>query len=101
MVVLTIVLDFAPENATGIAANFRSRFLPAIATQKGFVDAALGQRPDAPGQGLILLFFKTEEQRLAWVASPEHDPAWNSIASLCKGFTPVSYQILASARNGL
>lgn len=97
MVVLTIILDFMPEKAREIEESFRKRFLPAISRQKGFRNAHLAKRLDNAGQMLILLFFDSEKERLDWVSSPEHGPAWDSISGLCDKFSAVSHELVASA----
>lgn len=97
MVVLTIRLDVKKGQQAAIERNFRDRFLPAVSKRPGFIDAHMAKSLDEPSQMLILLFFASEQQRLDWVASPEHDPAWNTIASLCDDFTPVPHEVLASA----
>lgn len=98
MVVLTIDLEVDSSNQQQLQDNFRRQFVAAVSRQPGFVDVQLA-RPLAGGNRmLILLYFDTEQQREAWVATPEHEAAWSSIASLCRGFKPVSHEVVASAR---
>jgi heme-degrading monooxygenase HmoA len=98
MVVLTIVLELEPRNASAVLDSFRGKFLAAISRQKGFVNARMARRLDDPTRMLMLIYFETEQQRLDWVASAAHEPAWNSIAALCDRFTALPHEILASAR---
>ena len=97
MVVLTINLEVAVANQQRLQECFTAQFVPAVRRQPGFVDVQLA-RPLA-GHGtdsmLVLLYFKTEQEREAWVATPEHETAWNAMAALCHGFTPVSHEVLA------
>ncbi len=100
MVVLTISLDVAPENQQPLQDCFTGQFVPAVRRQPGFVDVQLARPLGGSGaEGmLVLLYFETERQRQAWVATPEHETAWNAMAALCRGFTPVSHEVLAGAR---
>lgn len=95
MVLLTITLEVKAGRTAQLAENFRKQFLPAVSRRPGFAGAQLARELEASQQMLILLFFETEQQRLDWVESPQHDPAWTTIASLCDGYTPVSYEVVA------
>jgi len=97
MVVLTVTLHVQDGRQSEIQNNFVERFLPAVRRQPGFMDAKLGRALEDAQRMLLLLTFDTEQQRLAWVNSPEHGPAWDSIASLCRDFVPVSHEISAGA----
>lgn len=97
MVVLTIELRVDGDRQDAVRDNFTRRFLPTVSRRDGFVDAILASALEEPDRMLILLFFESEEQRMAWVSSPEHDPVWESIASQCRNVTPVSHEILARA----
>lgn len=95
MVLLTIALEVKTGRTAQLTENFSKQFLPVVSRRPGFAGAQLARELEAPQHMLILLFFETEQQRLDWVASPQHDPAWNAIASLCDGYTPVSYEVVA------
>lgn len=97
MVVLTINLSVQNGRQAELRHNFLERFLPAVSRQPGFVDAKLATALEDASRMLVLLMFDSEQQRLAWVNSAEHDPAWESVASLCTDFVPVSHEIVAEA----
>jgi gluconolactonase len=83
---LHVDLDVDPAKEQLLAANFRDVFRPAISRQKGFVDVKLlklrtalaGRPPDGCTHRLVIRF-QTEELRLQWVASPDHQKAWPAI----------------------
>lgn len=98
MVLLTINLKIKAGKTGELVENFRDRFLPIVSRQPGFVGTQLAYELEVPEGMLILLTFETEQQRLDWVASPQHDPVWNTIASLCDDYTPISHQIVAGTQ---
>ncbi|MBM3737407.1 MAG: hypothetical protein FJW39_16630 [Acidobacteria bacterium] len=75
-----------------LLANFSKIFKPAISRQDGFVEvrllkfrkAMLGNGPGSWNYRL-LISFKTEEQRMKWVASDDHQKAWPTIEKCLKG----------------
>ncbi len=52
--------------------------------QKGFVRVALLKSREALREYQIELVFESEELRLQWVASKEHQEAFPQIAALCQ-----------------
>jgi heme-degrading monooxygenase HmoA len=71
--------------------NFESLFRPAMSKQPGFVEVKLlklrevkaGQAPAAMNYRL-LISFRTEEDRMNWVKSDDHQRAWPSIENMLK-----------------
>ncbi|MBM3812445.1 MAG: hypothetical protein FJW20_12520 [Acidimicrobiia bacterium] len=89
---LHVDLEVDPAREKELLANFRNIFQPAISRQPGFVDVKLlkfqkSMHGDAPKQFLnrLLISFQTEEQRLQWVASDDHQKAWPAIEKTLKG----------------
>lgn len=98
MVVLTVTLYIHSGRQSEMRKNFMEGFLPAVSRKPGFVDAKLATALEDPERMLLLLLFDSEEERLAWVNSREHGPAWEGIASLCRESVPVSHEIVAAAK---
>ncbi len=83
-------VDMAKEKE--MLNNFKTTFRPAISRQPGFVDVKLMKlrkalMGNAPGSFnyRLLISFQTEELRLKWVASDDHQKAWPTIEKNLKG----------------
>lgn len=89
---LHVDLDVAPGKEKTLEANFEKIFRPAIGKQPGFVEVKLlrfqaakaGEGPKNSSYRLIISF-QTEEQRVKWVATADHQKAWPSIEGQLKG----------------
>lgn len=85
-------LELDPAREKEMLANFRKVFRPTISKQPGFVSVTLlklraekqGKAPSGCSYRLIISF-QTEEQRLAWVARPEHQKAWPTVENTLRG----------------
>jgi heme-degrading monooxygenase HmoA len=62
---------------------FWKDFVPAVSSRDGFKQVRLLKKRDASNRYEIDIVFSNEEQRLAWVASAEHDLVWSRIEKLC------------------
>jgi len=62
---------------------YHNEYVPAIAIQKGFQRTILLKRRDALREYQIDITFDSEELRLKWVDSKEHQEVWPKVASLC------------------
>jgi antibiotic biosynthesis monooxygenase (ABM) superfamily enzyme len=87
---LDLIVDPAKEKE--MLANFQKTFRPTIRKQPGFVDVKLMKlrkvmAGDAPGSSTyrLIISFATEEQRVTWVAHPEHQKAWPTIEGTLTG----------------
>ena len=88
---LHVDLDVDPARESALIANFRNTFRPAISKQPGFIEVKLlklrsaiaGLEPPNTNYRLIISF-ETESQRLAWVATEEHQRAWPTIKRTLK-----------------
>ena len=97
---LHVDLDVDPAKENEMVANFRKIFRPVITKQPGFVSVRLlklraplkGPAPANAGYRLVISF-QTEEQRQAWVATPDHQKVWPSIENNLRGekFTAILY----------
>lgn len=89
---LHVDLEVAPGKEAMLEGNFRKIFEPTISKQPGFVEVKLMKfRQAMAGKAMagfsyrLLISFKTEEQRMTWVASADHQRAWPAIEAQLKG----------------
>ncbi len=75
-------MEVAPGKEEQLVADYRNQFQPAITSQPGFRAVRL-LRPDESSRWLLLIEFDTEQNRMAWVATPEHQQAWPALARSC------------------
>jgi len=100
---LHVDLDVDPAKEKEMVANFHKIFSKTMAKQPGFVEVKLmklrgalkGAAP-ANASHRLLISFQTENLRLKWVASDDHQRAWPTIESNLRGakFSAVLYDIL-------
>jgi heme-degrading monooxygenase HmoA len=98
---LQVDLDVDPAKEADVVKNFKTVFLPVISKQPGFVDVKMLKlrstpKGDAPKTRYrLLISFETEEQRLKWVATDDHQRVWPSIEKNLTGkkFSAVLYDI--------
>ncbi len=83
MIELQINLEALPGKEEKLEKVFDTVFVPAISVQKGFKSVSLLKQSNTMRGYQIQLRFDTEEQRLAWVASDEHQKAFPKVAELC------------------
>ena len=99
MIELHIYLEPFAGKESDLESTFRTAFVPAISVQKGFRRIALLKVRDALRQYRIELAFDSEELRLDWVASREHQEAFPKLVALCQQITwsgfDVVHQLLA------
>lgn len=57
---------------------YKEVFYPAVSRQKGFRSSQLMRKPKTVDY-VVRLSFNSEEQRMAWVASAEHQKAWPAL----------------------
>ena len=95
---LHLDLEVDPAKEKDMVANFKTIFQPTIRKQPGFVDVklmkfrkAMAGAPPAKTTYRLLISFETEEQRLKWVATDDHQKAWPTIE---KNLTGAKYVAL-------
>ena len=69
-------LNVDPTKEGALASTFHTVFEPTIRRQPGFVSATLLKLRTPPAAYRLVIGFKTEEQRLTWVASEDHQRVW-------------------------
>lgn len=79
-------LNVDPKREKEMVSNFHKVFEPVISKQPGFVEVKLMKLRSVPaGAGpantnyRLLISFQTEEQRVKWVATDEHQRVWPEI----------------------
>lgn len=92
-----------PAKEKELAKNFKEIFKPAMSKQPGFLnvymlklrEAKAGKAPEGSNYRLVINF-RSEEDRLNWVKSNDHQSAWPTIEGTfkVKGFTAVLYDQL-------
>lgn len=100
---LHVDLEVDPARESELLAVFKDHFQPAISHQPGFVEVRLLKLVAAmSGPPLLgnynyrlVISFETEDQRKAWVATPEHQKIWPAVAANLKGakFSSALYEI--------
>ncbi len=93
-----------PKREKEMLNNYNKVYLPVIKKQPGFVAVTLlklrsenqGKAPKGASYRLIISF-QTEEQRLKWVSSPDHQKVWPSVENCMLGekFTALLYDPVA------
>jgi heme-degrading monooxygenase HmoA len=81
---LHVELDVTPGKEKEMEEAFQNLFSPLIRKQPGFVEVKLLKFTKAfEGKEIapyrLLISFETDEQRLRWVANPEHQHVWPTI----------------------
>jgi len=60
---------------------YKEVFYPAVSRQEGFRSSQLMRQPKT-GEFTVRLSFRTEELRMKWVASADHQRAWPALSGL-------------------
>jgi hypothetical protein len=92
-----------PAKEKELKKNFKEIFKPAMAKQPGYIhvyllklrEAKAGKAPEGSNYRLVINF-RSEQDRLNWVKSDDHQRAWPTIEGTfkVKGFTAVLYDQL-------
>jgi heme-degrading monooxygenase HmoA len=83
MIELHIYLEPFEGREEELESLYTDRYVPGIRIQDGFQRSALLKSRDALREYQIDICFSSEELRLKWVDSKEHQEIWPKIASLC------------------
>ncbi len=78
---LHIYLTAKPGQEAAIEKLYREVFYPAVRRQEGFISTQLMRKPNS-SEYVLRHQFRTEELRMKWVASPEHQKAWPALTAL-------------------
>lgn len=107
---IRLVIDFAVEgiHESVFEQMYRDVYAVALKKQAGFAGSSLCKSYHADVLAEIgaerpvynyrmTLDFDSEAARRAWVASDEHDPAWNQATALAAKYTYTGYDVVAQA----
>src|SRR5262245_30059278 len=72
---LHVDLQVDPARERDLVETFRTSFQPTISRQPGFVSVTL-LKSRKYGSYRLVISFRTEEHRLAWVATADHQRVW-------------------------
>ena len=98
MIALQIYMEPHAGKEEELEKAFDNVFVPAISVQKGFIRVILLKSRDALREYQIELVFESEELRLQWVASKEHQKAFPQLAALCQRVSWTGFDITGEKR---
>jgi heme-degrading monooxygenase HmoA len=95
MIELHIYLEPFEGKEKALESLYLKDYVPGIEIQEGFLRTTLLKKRDALREYQIDIAFDTEDLRLKWVKSKEHQAIWPKMAALCQraswaGFDTVS-----------
>lgn len=99
MSLLQIYLRIIAANRSELERVFNEVFAPAISEQNGFRHVFLLKVHDKEDEFQIQLCFDTEDHRLAWVASAEHQEAFPQVKALCESISHVRFELCSQRRS--
>ncbi len=95
---LHVDLEVGPSREKQLISTFHAAFEPVIRRQPGFVDVRLLKlrqavvgKPATKATHRLIISFRTEEQRLAWVASDDHQRVWPQMEKQLTGLSALLY----------
>lgn len=83
MIELHIYLEPLAGKEKELESLYWSEYVPGISIQKGFKRTTLLKNPNALREYEIDITFDSEELRLDWVKSKEHQAVWPKVGLLC------------------
>ena len=78
---LHIYLTAKPGQEQALERLYKEEFYPAVSRQPGFISSELMRKPGSSDY-VLRHTFKSEELRMKWVATPEHQKAWPRLTEL-------------------
>ena len=94
MIELQIFLEVLPGKEEKLKITFSDIFVPAVSIQQGFISVHLLKYGNAMRCYQIQLRFETEQMRLAWVASDEHQDSFPRLAELCSSVSWQGFELV-------
>lgn len=94
MIALEIYLDAHEGKEKDLEKAYLTYFAPAIKTMEGYKNVVMLKKSIALREYEINLFFETEELRMKWVASDEHQKAFPKIAECCARVSWVGFDVV-------
>ena len=93
MSLLQIYLSVEETKRDELERVFNEVFAPAISIRVGFQHVFLLQVHDKVDEFQIQLCFDTEEHRMEWVASAEHQEAFPKVKALCRAISHSRFDV--------
>jgi heme-degrading monooxygenase HmoA len=81
---LHVDLEVDPARENDLVDTFHKVFQPVIARQPGFVSVTL-LKARTTGAYRLVISFETEEQRVTWVGTEDHQRVWPRMEANLKG----------------
>jgi heme-degrading monooxygenase HmoA len=72
---------------------YREQFYPAVSRQQGFIASQLMRKPNSR-EYVLRHMFRTEELRMKWAASPEHQKAWPALTAASEKTTWAGFGVV-------
>ena len=105
MVKLQMFFEVAPKDFEAFETNYIDVYVPALRKQVGYIGSKLLRtfsaealkRAGSPATKYTYqmeLLFDTEEHRIMWTKTPEHDNAWAHTSALAKSFEWLGYDVV-------
>jgi hypothetical protein len=82
---LHVDLDVEPAKEKDLVSTFHTVFEPTIGKQPGFVFVSLLKLRGAAIAYRLVISFATEEQRIGWVATDDHQRVWPQMEKNLRG----------------
>lgn len=95
MIQLEVRLELMPGKEEELLDIFKTQFAPAMAKQPGFIGVSLLKQRESESQYRIEIVFESEEKRLAWVNTREHEDTWTKLAALTSKYSTTGFDFLA------
>jgi len=80
---LHVDLEVDPAKENDLVATFHKVFQPTISRQPGFVSVTLLKA--RTGAYRLVISFQTEEQRVTWVGTEDHQRVWPQMEASLRG----------------
>lgn len=95
MVQLEVKLELKTGKEKEFLDIFKTQFAPAMSRQSGFVRVSLLKQRESKSQCQIEIVFESEEKRLAWVNTEEHEKMWPKLATFVSKDSAMGFNVLA------
>jgi hypothetical protein len=97
--------EVAPEDFKAFEKNYIDVYVPALRKQIGYMGSRLlrtfppedlkrAGSPETKYTFQMELLFDTEEHRIMWTKTPEHDDAWAKTTAYAKSFEWLGYDVV-------
>ena len=94
MFILHVDIVLKPNSRGSLSATYRDKFMPAISTQPGYVNAKL-LRPVQKGEfdHRLVIEFESHETQQAWVATDLHQQVWPEMEASIEKYAVHSFEV--------